>query len=254
MNDIIFSTSEQRAAYSRVREFLRMNAGTDDFIINPNTLVLEEELKAGKSTYRFDLYQQSGADRKLAKKLNRNDVFFVTGIGLCIRKQDAVTGIYANYPLFTYPDSNYFVGDNAGANLKEYLALECMYNGLLTLKTSPVDRVSDVPTHNFRYVPERGYLIAAGNQVNDEFPQYGPDDRGRGLFSIHPNVILDGQENNEIILELGSGDTANIAGGIDGSNNPVDTTNVAVVLLQGFLIDNAAQKAGRWISAINAAL
>lgn len=247
MANVVISTSPIRAAYNRVRRLMTAeNAGTE-FIINQKTLRIEQLLTASKNQYTFDLYENRGSDRELEIKLNRNDLFFLTHIGLCLTKQDATTtpAKYGNYPLFTHPDPNYFLGDDS-TNPTENLALECVYNGRLTIKTEPVERLVDYHTQMFRYVPERNYTIAAGSQTDDEFPQWGPDIESRGFVELHPNIILDGQENNEVRLTLGSGNTELIAGAVNGSGSAVDTRNVAVLLLHGFVVVNGAQKVGRW--------
>ena len=219
MQPTIFSPDIDRASYNRVRAVLKEENPGVDFIINQNTLRIEQPLVTGRNSYKFDLYENSGSDRPLEEKLNRNDVFFMTHLALCLTKQDETTTPkqYGNYPLFTHPDPNYFIGAN-GATTPEWQSLLPIFSGgKLTLKTSPVERLKDFLTLHLMYVPERGYLIAAAPQVNAELPQYGPSMEERGFFRTNPTIIIDGNENNSVELSLGAGDTTNIAGGIDGA-------------------------------------
>ena len=245
MSNIIFSPDMTRADYNRVLEKVGSN-----FIINQKTLRLEHELNPSINSYRFELSENKGSDRPLEIKLNKNDTFFLTHLALGIVRQDTSTTPkqYANFPIFTYPDSNYFTGDDT-SNPEEFRALEALYNGLLSVKTSPTERLRDFATNMFKYVPERGYLVAAGSQTEDEYPQYGANLEEKGFFKLTPNIILNGQENNSFDLTLGSGNTALIDGHVNASNAAVNTRNVVVLQMHGFEVVNGATAASRWGNA-----
>jgi hypothetical protein len=242
---VIISLDQERAAFNRIKELMQQENPGVEFIINQKTLRLENELTPAKSSYVFDMYETRGADRPGEEKLNRNHLFFLTHAAVCLTKQDKTTSPrrFGNYPLFTNPDPNFFVGDDS-TNMLEYQALETIFGGKLTVKTSPVVRLEDFLNTNFRYVPERNYTVNSSG--NDEYPQYGPTMEEKGFFRLTPQIIIDGQENNTVEVSLGEGDTALIAGGIDAAGDAVDTTNVLVVLLHGFIVVNGAQKVGRW--------
>jgi hypothetical protein len=245
MKTLTVNTNDARAAFNRVRKLMKYQNPDVDFIINQDTLRIEQVLEASKNSYTFDFSENRGADRKMERKLNRNDLFFITHLAVCIAQQDASNGNYANYVLHTFPDPQIFVGDDS-TNLKEYLALETIYGGRLSIKTTPVERLTDFLAHNFRYVPERGVIKKTATQNNDEPAQYGPSLEEKGFFALTPNIIIDGQENNTASLTLGSGDTTLIAGGVDASNDAVDTSNVLVLLAHGFKVVNGAKKVGLW--------
>lgn len=241
---IVFSPDVERAAYRRVEEMMKsFNPGVD-FIINRASLRLEQALAASKNKYSFDLYENPGSDRPLERKLNRNDLFVITDIALCIAKYDPTAGNYSNYQLFTFPDPNYFSGLSGGVN--EFESLRPIYNGELNIITKPVERLEGFLTSNLLYVPEKQTFLQAGSQLNDEPAMFGPTHQQRGFFSLQPNIILDGQENNSVELTLGTGQTTLIAGGYDNSGNALDTRNVAVFMALGFEVKNGAQKVNRW--------
>jgi len=244
---LIFSPDAKRADFRRVELYLKEIFNNSNFIINQDTLRVEQVLSATQGTYNFDLYEGTqSTDRPLEKKLNRNDLFFATHFGLCITKQDDTNDNYGNYPLFTYPEPEFFLG-NDGASLLEWEALETVFAGKLSFKTKSVERITDFLTHNFRYVPERVLSVSTTNSYNTH-PQYGPTDEARGYYQLTPSLVIDGNQNNTVNVALGRGDRTVIAGGIDAANLSVDTSNVLVLLLHGFSVSNAAEKENKWSS------
>lgn len=241
----------ERAAYDRIKSLLAAENPTlnveSDFIVNQHTLRVEQVLSASQNSYTFTL-RDTGNSRPLERRLNTNDLFFLTHIGLMLCKQDTSTTPpqYGNFPLFTNPDPNYFDGDNSGGTPAEFDALNCVYNGELTLATTPVERLKDFSTTILRYVPERGYLEPTTDQDDVEYPQFGPNLDYRGFFRLTPNIILDGDENNTVVVDLGAGDTTQIVGAVDRAGQSVNTRNVLVLMLHGFNVINGAQKLGRW--------
>jgi hypothetical protein len=247
-SNIILSMDPERGRYNRVKQFLKEQFGNDQFLINQSTLRVEQELSATKDSYVFDLYEGTqSSDRPLEIKLSRNDLFFATHIAVCLTKQDTSTtpAQYGNFPLYTYPEPNFFAGDDS-TNPKEFLALETVYNGSYTFKTKTVERISEMATLHNRFVPEAQYLIAAGSQLEDSLPGYGPTLENRGFKALEPAVVIDGNQNNEFRLELGEGDRSLIAGTVDNAGDAVNTRNVLVLLINGFKVPNASEKVNRW--------
>lgn len=231
-------TDAKRAKLVRALEALQINL--NDYIIHEHTLRLEKSLVAGNNTYRFQMYQNPGSDRPQEIKLNRNDAFIVTALGLAITKEDTSTNPdnYGNYPLYTFPDPGFFLGV-PGSGLNEAQCLEVIYNGQISIKTNNTERLVGLSTQHFRYVPERA--LSSGVP-----PQYGPSMEYRGFFEMEPHIILNGQQDNQVELSIGAGDTAVIAGGIDGSAGAVNTRNIVVAQLHGFLVNEAAEAATRY--------
>lgn len=240
----VYTPDVKRAEYNRFKAFLSQMAPSTEFIITPALLRLEQVLVATRSKYTFNFYENQGADRTLERKLNRNDLFMITDIALGIVKQDAVAGDYANFPVFTFPDGNYFSG--AAGGVLEVDALHTIYNGRLNFLTKPVQRIENLLTYQLKFVPDSQTLLQAGTQLADEYPQFGPTEAERGFLKVQPNLILSGQENHQVELELGTGQATYIAGGIDDSGQAIDTSNVVVFFALGFEAKNAATAASRW--------
>lgn len=253
MQQVFVSTDITRGDYKRViNKVLGGPQAEERFIVNQKTLRVEALLTAARNSYNFNLYENPGADRPQEVKLNRNNLFVMTHIALNLTKQNTEENPaqYGNFPLFTSPDPNYFSGEN-GTDPAEYLALENVYNGALTISTKPVERLSAFVANLLRYMPNRGYMLpndteTIPGQINPEWPEYGPTMEHRGFFKLTPNIILDGKEDNSIRLDLGSGNTVNIAGATNAAEEAVDTRNVLVFLLHGFEVVNGAQAANRW--------
>lgn len=245
MQSVHISPDVARADYGRMLRNLNVNP--EEFLINQDTLRLEKELSADRSSYNFDLYQNSGSDRPLEKKLNRNDVFCITHLALGVCKQDTTTSPkqYGNFRVYHNADPNYFIGAPAG-QVEEWVSVQTVWNGKLTVKTNTTDRLQEFLTQMLEYIPERGHTKQAAPQINDEWGQYGPSMEEKGYFKLTPNIILNGQQNNRITLELGSGDIASIEGTVDNTPTAVDTRNVVVLLLHGFTIHEAADPQLRW--------
>lgn len=238
---IVFTPDVDRANYNRFKAFLQMIAQNVEFIITPHIIRLEQVLSATKSKYTFNFYENQGSDRQLEIKLNRNDLFMLTHGALALVKQDASAGNYGNYVPKSFADPNYFSGLVGGVN--EFESLNTVYNGKLSFLTKPVQRIEGLSTVPFMHIPENQTVLVTATQLNDEPAQFNLDECMR---SIHPNLILSGQENHQLELELGAGQTTQIAGGFDNSGVAVDTTNVVVFFGVGYKAVNAATAASRW--------
>lgn len=253
-NVIVNLPGNHHAQYLRVKQALE-STGMDPskFTVQDADLRLEHLLSPLRDTYTFNLYDVENAGRPLEQKLNRNDMFFVRAAAVCITKQNTETGPeqYANFPLFTYPDPNFFNGDDS-TNPIEATALETVYQGTFSFLTKPVERIQSFLTHNFRYVPERFYTesqstyATTGRPTNPVWPQYGPDDGRRGYYGFEPMPALYGSMQNQVQLVLGAGNRAVIDGAVDSAGDAANTRNVLVILLKGFKVLNGAELQNRW--------
>ena len=219
------------------------------YIIQPKTLRLEQLLSTQKEQYEFNLYETPDAGRPQEIKLSRNDMFAISKIGIGVYKQNTANdpAEYANTPIWTYPDTNFFTGSVGGTGMQEALCLYLVWRGKLSLFTDPVQRIKDFSTMHCEYIPERPYTEAAFvGYTNEVFPQWGPTDAERGFYELGPMPVLYGQQKNRITLTLGNGNKTAIDGAVDSAGDAVDTRNVLCVFLQGFNVENAAEAAGLW--------
>lgn len=256
MNNLtIVNTNSKFAKYKRVENALAQRGMGDPslYIIQEKTLRVEALLSTTKDTYEFNLYETPNAGREQEIKLNRNDLFFVSHIGLYVYKQDAslTPAQYGNSPLFTYPDPNYFPGRIGGTGTAEWQCLYLLWRGKFGLLTDPVQRIRDMSTVNFLYVPEKQYLEAAFVGItNANFPEFGQTLEKRGLFELSYMPGLNGGQNNRITLQLGSGNKTVIDGAVDAAGNAVTTRNVLQIVLHGYNVENGAEPASKWEAAV----
>lgn len=234
MQQLILS-SERRALGARVREIV----GADK-IVEYTTLQVNQVLSPTNNQYNFDLYKVPGADHPLDIKLDRNDGFFVSHIGLVLAKQDTSTTPprYANSQEFTHPDPNFFVG--LASSWNEWASLYTVYNGLLTLTTGNAERIKDLFTGNFLYNPNRPTLLNGADP--DNLQEFGGSHLSqRGFYELAEMLGLSGQDNNDVKVVLGPGNTAIIDGSVNAAGTAATTRNVLRLKLQGFKVVNGAR-------------
>ncbi|MBX2927015.1 MAG: hypothetical protein KF852_04205 [Saprospiraceae bacterium] len=234
MQPQLITASPLRALASRVRD----KVGTN-YIVEWTTLMVNLVLSTTNNQYNFDLYKVPGADHPMDNKLDRNDGFYVSHLGLVLTKQDITTtpAQYANNPEFTAPDQNFFVG--VASSWPEFRSLLTVYNGKLTIQTGNAERIKELPTNNFYCSPNRPYLLNGADP--DNFPEFGPNLDQRGFYELPELMGLSGQENNTAQLTLGPGNTAIIDGSVNAAGSAVTTRNVVRLKLQGFKIVNGAR-------------
>lgn len=213
----LVSTDPMRAAYGRFVQYLenmgKVTSGGAP-IITQTDLRLEAKIESSKNNYTLDLKEgTSSTDRPLENKLNNNDIFMVTAIGIGIYKTNDT--VYE--PLFTFPDLNYFSAAGEAA------ALESIYNGKLSLTTDSLKRIKNLLLHHMRFVPPTQY-----DGTDKIMPGYGAMIEERGYLRTNPNIIIDGSKTNTLEVAIGSGDHSAIEGA-------AGKDNILTVLLHGFV-------------------
>lgn len=236
-----FSPDAQRGDLTRLLN--TMGIDQSQTLVQPYMLRLEQVASAVRSNYIFDIRSNKGSDRSSEIKLNQADAFGAVAMRLGITKQDESTTPkqYANFPTVYHADPNFLIGAPAG-QVKEYVSCQVLYNSLISMKSQRVDRMGNLSTSLLEHVPERPYVLAAASgQTNPELPQ-----RSSGLdsfFRIMPNPILSGQDDNRVELILGQGDIESIEGTADAAGAAVNTRNVIVVEIYGYLMVDASRAA-----------
>jgi len=237
MNNIVSTVGgKDRANLLRFMEAVPQLKG-DEFIVQRSHLRVEAALTNNRPNYKFELFPNATTARPTEKRLNRNDMFCITRLALGITKFNPVSGAYGNFPLYFNPDPNFFLGV-PGAGLPESECLNAVYNASVSLKSATTDRIPPFLANPFRKVPERGYTFAVAPQLR---PEHGQQDE-IPWFDVEPLVILSGQEDNAIMLDLpAASDLAVLQGGITQAAAAIDTRNVAVFLIEGFVVSEGAQ-------------
>jgi len=201
------------------------NPGVDKPIISLNTVRVQEFLTDSKSSYKIKLKDVGAPTSELEQRLDNGQMFCPLYYSVRVQK-GAIQGgnsnnQEANFIPFTYVDRQYFNGTD-GTDF-EYAALEKVFQGKLTLSKSGSDLDRQLDTELCKFTPQQQYVPAAvAGTPNDVFPQYGPTYEERGYAFMYNDVVLIGDDDNNITFDLGPGNI-NLIGGIDpNTGNKVD--------------------------------
>lgn len=224
--------------------------GNGQWLIYPKKWRVNLTLDPQKSSYNFSLYPgQNGQDHPLDLRLDRNNVAAVTHIGLTIRKQNTSLSPARYFPPYTFADPNYFSGaPAAGTGATEWEALENIYSGAWTLKISNLDVQRGISCEFFKWTPEKQTFLTGdlSNQVEPEPAQWGVEYEQQGLRFIGDYFLLNGQQNNNIQIDLSPGDYTLIDGSVNNAGSAVNTRNLITAVVAGWEIADAALAAPQY--------
>ncbi len=187
---------------------------------SPSYLRVEQTLSNTKSRYTFDI-KTTGNEIATERKLDRNDLFVVTHIGVYLTAQ--VSTSLGKEVLQTWPNPQVFVAAT-GFTPSD---LEVIYNGFLEIKIGQKVNVPALSMQHFRYVPTSQQSSSIGNSEWEV-----------EKFAYWPGTLLylHGTQNIEINIEFPALSSAQIAA--VASN----TSNKLVFMPFGYLCKNAAKQ------------
>ncbi|MEI6122279.1 MAG: hypothetical protein WCQ95_01490 [Bacteroidota bacterium] len=184
----------------------------------PGYIRVERKLITGQSKYVFKVTRDSNADSFTEQKLERNDQFMASQICLFLMKRvDSTLGAEI---LCTYPDVTIFTttGNPAG--------LESVYNGKLSVTIGQTKWIEALDTRRFRKVPTRQAQPAIASIQSVFIPETNDND---GFFKLTPQITIDGDQKNEIAVEIPANASIVTSGAGSG------TENYLVLVIRGFL-------------------
>jgi len=224
--------------------FERTKAVFPKFVISRQVLRVEELLTAQKSSYSFQLKQgNSSTDGPLENLLNDSDAFVLTHIAIGIKKQDLTLTPpqLGNFQVYNYPPIATFVGVPAG-QATEWQSLMCIWNGKLSFRTGSLERIKPTDTNEYLFAPAGADQVATVISSRRAF-----GDQSQGWVEQQATLLLDGSQNNEFNLQLGSGDLTGIAGQYTAAGATTATSrNVVVLSALGLCVANGAESAKRF--------
>jgi len=237
--ELLVPATQSRSNYLRVVKTLagRFNTSEQDIIntykIYNQALKMPQLLQPALSTYKFNPVKAVETPVPGELKIDRNDFFAVTGVGLRFTRATytSSTGAvsnFGNFPEYTYPYSAVFAGSG------EATALQCIVRGALSLTVTD-DLQWNIPCSELVFKNE--YINA-----QEQTTVFGSDGKN-GIFELDSIVVLDGNADNALLLNLLAGTITNI----DGNTNTI-TRNYIMPVLYGFQIKNLA---GGGFSAAN---
>lgn len=205
-------------------------------IMVPSYLRVDVALKTGKNLYNFNVEQNDSLDSDVERKLDQNDEFIMTHLGIYILEQD--DDEVGKGVLQTYPNAAAFAGMPAG----DVGDLETVYQGELSIKVGNVVFLPNFTTNLFRVVPQTqqgtvtsSFVNAAAADVISTQPNSEIESTD-GLFPIRPTIRISGQGSNEIQVVL-----PNFTGAVL-TNPAAGFTNIISFRPIGLIIKNAATR------------
>lgn len=229
----ILPASQGRADYLRVGEAVAGMLGIDFASFKNSYKFYDDELRLitplspSQSSYNFNPVRGIDTNLPTSSLMDKSDLFAVTGVGLFFTRATyaSATGAlsaYGNYPAYTYPYAAVFSGSNEQAGLLNVV------NGQVALAVNS-DQQWSLPANRMVYADQ--YINAQVQTV-----QYGGTNGQQGILDLNAIVIMDGENQNVVTVNLPAGGTLT---NIDGNTNAT-TRNILGVRLIGFRIRNAA--------------
>ncbi len=198
-----------------------------DYKFYDDTLMLVAPLSPSVSAYELNPVEGVTASVPTARLMQRSDLFAITGVGLFFTRAtysstNQALSKYGDFPRYTYPYAAVFSGTNEQAGLLNIV------NGIIALSVQN-DQQWALPVSR---------LVYSDEYINAQAPTivYGGSDEKQGILGLNALVIMDGNNDNKVTVQLPSGGTLT---NIDGNTN-ASTRNLIVVQLRGFRIRSAA--------------
>ncbi len=219
---LVFSVSPGLIALDR-EYFKAMSGQYGKGMPSPSYLRVEQTLSNTKTRYAFDI-KKTGGEVHTERKLDRNDVFIVTHIGIFLIAQlDTTRGMEV---LQTYPNPDVFV--TATGFTPEHL--NTIYSGHLEVKIGSKVNIEALDMNKFRYVPtsqqEASNLYIKYSEFNIDAYSYWPGN----LLHLH------GTQNIEMFIDIPS------ITGLAWAAVAANTSNKIVLYPMGYLVKNAAKQ------------
>lgn len=211
MNQTIISTDRERAIYSKYEKQYK-----DSKYISPSFVRVEKKIQNGVQTYDFGVTKDANSDSVTERKIDRKDLFVISHMGLFLMARlttNVGIEVLQTYPnIYVFPDetTNFY-----GAHL------EVFYNGLLSVKVGQTTFIEAMDTRQFRSVEDIQQSSASTKSSAKS---------GSGLVELTPQIILDGNQKNEIQVKAPVSAAAKVA------NTNANTDNYLVFFARGFLL------------------
>lgn len=233
MQNQILPADNGRSNYLRVSQTIASMLGiTEKQFVNgykfyDDELVLLAALSPSQTQYTLNPVRGLDTPIPTQNLMDKSDLFAVCGVGVFFTRAtySSSTGLlsqFGNYEQQTYPYAAVFSGTNEQAGLLNIV------RGTISLSVNS-DQQWKVPVDRMVYKNE--YVQSQVTTIT-----YGGSDEQQGLLGLNALVIMDGENQNQIAVDLATGGTLT---NIDGNTNAT-TRNILGVKLIGFRIRNVA--------------
>lgn len=199
-----------------IYESAKRNPAYANKILAPSFVRIEAKILNGRTKYEFPFTRDTNSDTVTERKIDRKDLFLMTHMGLFLMKRDSTK--LGGEVLQTYPNIIVFPNDSTnflGADL------EVFYNGAISVKVGQTVYIEGLDTRQFRSVEEN---------IQSSTIDKSAERSNSGLIELTPQLTLDGNQKNEIVLE------APVSGSAKVENTVANMSNYLVLFGRGFLI------------------
>ena len=219
--DVIQILSERnRAILNKLRQRAMANGVSADKV-QPGFLRVAMLCDAAKSTYEFNIKKDQGTSLAHDRKLDINDSFVVTDLGMMLLSESPATpGVGL---LQTYPNNTVFAAVAGEITPAHY---NIFYNGNYRVKVGDTVYTEAIPTNDMLCI-RTTQQSAAGNFSE----RFGKD----GTIQLTPDITLNGSAKNEITLNVPT------FAGLQIQHTTAATRNYVVFFAYGFLISGGSK-------------
>lgn len=199
--------------------------------IQPQTIRMEQEITGQGLNFEFEMGQRKNM-RPLETSLSQADIFVPVDMAwgvMKVKNPEAGKGdLSGNSVFYTYPDKTVFAYAPVG-NIVEHESLLALWNGRFAVKAATNEVINELSSQNFlRVARVQRFENAAAFTSYQEEEQYVP---------WYVNPLFRGDQINKLSFNSPRGADTVAASGAPDAN----ASNVAVLILRGFIIRNAAQ-------------
>lgn len=228
-------------AFNKLKAYYQ-DIGKGNVRLSQSALKLKKAIVTGQTSYTFDLLTNQGTPTAEEIRLNLNDEFVTTTIGLFISGTAGSKGGGATFGYhFTYPPIE-MDGVEAGKFAAFWQGrMKILINNINFLDNWDIDRHICYPRSQF------GSFVAATAAIGSTQAHVANQSGARdGFYPLSPNVTLSGAKKTDITVDLPKG---LISGAViefkDNKGIDFDITVESVMLVaRGLLAQNAAKFQG----------
>lgn len=207
------------------------NIGKGAVRLTQSSLYLSKPIVATQTTYNFDILETQTATQQADEiRLNLNDEFIVTTMGLYLEADFFNPGATGIKRLFTYAPVE-LNGSNS--------SVENFYNGTFQISVNNIVFLDKWDTRKHEYIPQTQFqnFVAGTSPATTSMQQMSK----AGMFPVEPTITLSGAKKNQLTLQLPTAINSTTVTFTDDSTGSVNyRINRVSVLLRGLNAQNGA--------------
>jgi hypothetical protein len=185
-------------------------------VMSQSYLRVEQPLVETTTQFKFPILVNQGTQRLTEQRLNLQDCFYVSEMGVYLSPASSATSIAM--PLYTYPNSVAFPNGGAGVDAPYY----AFYTGSYKLTINGSVIITALDLDRFQMIPQTQQTAATNSPITE---RYGSGNLSAQCVS-EPNVLFVGSKKNDIEINLPVALTA------------IDSFVFIVIIYRGVLMQN----------------